>query len=100
MKKVKKKDKYRKAKGLFLMAAKEWGMGLAMNKVGKALVSEMLERAAGWSIWESEEPNEKMQDLPSKKSGAYRAFSNWGDISIQDYDKPDRNQPILPSGEI
>ena len=94
MKKVKKKDKYRKAKGLFLMAAKEWGMGLAMNKVGKALVSEMLE------IWDGEEPNEKMQDLPSKKSGAYRAFSNWGDISIQDYDKPDRNQPILPSGEI
>ena len=94
MKKVKKKDKYRKAKGLFLMAAKEWGMGLAMNKVGKALVSEMLE------IWDGEEPNEKMQDLPSKKNGAYRAFSNWGDISIQDYDKPDRNQPILPSGEI
>ena len=57
MKKVKKKDKYRKAKGLFLMAAKEWGIGLAMNKVGKALVSEMLE------IWDGEEPNVKMQDL-------------------------------------
>ena len=47
-----------------------------------------------------EEPNEKMQDLSSKKSGAYRTYSNWGDISIQDYDKPDRNQLIMPSGEI
>ena len=47
-----------------------------------------------------EEANEKMQDLSSKKSGAYRAYSNWGDISIQDYDKPDRNQLIMPSGEI
>ena len=27
-------------------------------------------------------------------------YRDWGDISIQDYDKPDGNQPIMPSGEI
>ena len=34
-----------------------------------------------------------------KYNVGYR-YGDWGDISIQDYDKPDGNQPIMPSGEI
>ena len=48
----------------------------------------------------SEKEAMNMRETRKRGDGAYRAFSNWGDISIQDYDKPDRNQPILPSGEI
>ena len=74
--KVKKRDKYRRAKGLFLVVAKEWGMRRAINKVRAALVSEMLK------IWDGVEPNEKIRELPSKKNAgdAARAYRTWGTL--------------------